>query len=207
MFIGSAGGPASPTADGWPTYLIPVCASLIYKDSIEVDEQRYPIHVEEQRLLPDTEGAGRFRVGSAIAVPGRRIGPHRGVLAGGAGSSRGCAVASRCCGRRCGRSTPPASGEEAPPWRRWSLRLASGIVSVSAAGPWGSARAQPEAVRHDIEEGRAHRGAARGVDPALSGPAEPYPVAERARGAYARLLREDRRSNRIRGRSSGRRSR
>jgi hypothetical protein len=30
---------------------------LIYKDSIEVDEQRYPIHVSEQRLLSDTEGS------------------------------------------------------------------------------------------------------------------------------------------------------
>ena len=63
LFVGSGGGPASPTADGWPTYLIPVCASLVYKDSVEVDEQRYPIHVYEQRLIPDSEGAGRHRGG------------------------------------------------------------------------------------------------------------------------------------------------
>jgi N-methylhydantoinase B len=63
LFVGSAGGPGSPTADGWPTYLIPVCASLIYKDSVEVDEQKYPIHVHEQRLVPDSEGAGRHRGG------------------------------------------------------------------------------------------------------------------------------------------------
>lgn len=63
VFIGSGGGPGSPTADGWPTYFIPVCASLVYKDSVEVDEQRYPIHVYEQRLIPDSEGAGRQRGG------------------------------------------------------------------------------------------------------------------------------------------------
>ena len=63
VFIGSGGGPGGPTADGWPTYLIPVCASLVYKDSVEVDEQRYPIHVHEQRLIPDSEGAGRHRGG------------------------------------------------------------------------------------------------------------------------------------------------
>lgn len=68
VFLGSAGGPASPEADGWPTYLLPVCASLVYKDSVEVDEQKYPIHVYEQRLLPDTEGAGRFRGGFGCLV-------------------------------------------------------------------------------------------------------------------------------------------
>ena len=68
LFLGSAGGPASPEADGWPTYLLPVCASLVYKDSVEVDEQRYPIHVFEQRLLPDTEGAGRHRGGLGCRV-------------------------------------------------------------------------------------------------------------------------------------------
>jgi N-methylhydantoinase B len=63
VFIGSGGGPGGPHADGWPTYLIPVCASLVYKDSVEVDEQRYPIHVYEQALIPDSEGAGRRRGG------------------------------------------------------------------------------------------------------------------------------------------------
>jgi N-methylhydantoinase B len=63
VFIGSGGGPGGPSADGWPTYLIPVCASLVYKDSVEVDEQRYPIHIHEQALIPDSEGAGRHRGG------------------------------------------------------------------------------------------------------------------------------------------------
>jgi len=63
VFIGSGGGPGGPSADGWPTYLIPVCASLVYKDSVEVDEQRYPIHIREQALIPDSEGAGRHRGG------------------------------------------------------------------------------------------------------------------------------------------------
>ncbi|HEY6780361.1 MAG TPA: hydantoinase B/oxoprolinase family protein, partial [Thermoleophilaceae bacterium] len=76
LFLGSAGGPASPEADGWPTYLLPVCASLVYKDSVEVDEQRYPIHVFEQRLLPDTEGSGRRRGGLGCRVSyGPKAGP------------------------------------------------------------------------------------------------------------------------------------
>jgi N-methylhydantoinase B len=68
VFIGSAGGPASPSADGWPTYLLPVTASLVYKDSVEVDELRYPIRVYEQSLIPDTEGAGRHRGGFGCLV-------------------------------------------------------------------------------------------------------------------------------------------
>jgi N-methylhydantoinase B len=33
----------------------------MYHDSTEVDEQKYPIHVWEKRLIPDSEGAGRQR--------------------------------------------------------------------------------------------------------------------------------------------------
>jgi N-methylhydantoinase B len=61
LFVGTAGGPGGPEADGWPTYMIPVVASLLYVDSVEVDEQKYPIHVDERRLIPDSEGAGRHR--------------------------------------------------------------------------------------------------------------------------------------------------
>ncbi len=61
IFLGSTGGPGGPVADGWPTYYLPVAASLMYHDSTEVDEQKYPIHVYEKRLIPDSEGAGRHR--------------------------------------------------------------------------------------------------------------------------------------------------
>src|ERR1700712_4475351 len=61
IFLGSTGGPGGPVADGWPTYYLPVAASLMYHDSTEVDEQKYPIHVFEKRLIPNSEGAGRQR--------------------------------------------------------------------------------------------------------------------------------------------------
>ena len=31
------------------------------RDSVEIDELRYPIRVAEQRIIPDSEGAGTFR--------------------------------------------------------------------------------------------------------------------------------------------------
>ena len=162
MFIGSAGGPGSPTADGWPTYLIPVCASLIYKDSIEVDEQRYPIHVEEQRLLPDTEGAGRFRGGlGCISVYGptdrpmsvaysleARDNPPRGVR-GGQSPSRTEVWKIETAGDRA--DVPPVAALELQPGER--------IVSVSAGGGgYGDPLTRdPAAVLHDVLEGWVSR--------------------------------------------------
>ncbi len=66
--LGSMGGPASPETDGWVGYGVPVIAGLMYRDSVEVDELKYAFHVEEQRLLADTEGAGRMR-----GAPGSRV--------------------------------------------------------------------------------------------------------------------------------------
>ena len=74
LFLGGGGGPGGPEADGWPTYMLPVVAALLYHDSIEVDEQKYPIHVEEQRLVPDSGGAGRRRGGLGSRVV---FGPKR----------------------------------------------------------------------------------------------------------------------------------
>ena len=63
IFLGGSGGPGGPEADGWPTYLSPVVAALLYHDSTELDEQKYAFHVYEKRLIPDSEGAGRHRGG------------------------------------------------------------------------------------------------------------------------------------------------
>ncbi len=100
IFLGGSGGPGSPEADGWPTYILPVCAALMYHDSTEVDEQKYPFHVYEKRLIPDSEGAGRHRggLGSSVVYGPKNLpmsvaytteghfNPPRGVRAGLAGS-------------------------------------------------------------------------------------------------------------------------
>ena len=46
---------------------LPVVAGLMYRDSVEIDEQKYPIIYKGVRLLADTGGAGRFR-----GAPGAR---------------------------------------------------------------------------------------------------------------------------------------
>ena len=69
LIAGSAGGPASPAADGWITYGIPVVGGLMYRDSIEVDELKHPMEFDFCRIVPGTGGAGRFR-----GAPGMEVG-------------------------------------------------------------------------------------------------------------------------------------
>ena len=62
------GGPASPQSDGWVTYGIPVVSGLMYRDSIELDEIKHPMHFESMRIIAGTGGAGHFRGGPAAEV-------------------------------------------------------------------------------------------------------------------------------------------
>ena len=57
---GTAGG-ASPRGDGWLTLGNACTAGMWTMDSVEIDELNYPLRVDERMLLPDSEGAGRYR--------------------------------------------------------------------------------------------------------------------------------------------------
>lgn len=61
IFLGTAGGPASSDCDGWIPYFSPVSGGRCYRDSVEIDEQKYPVIVDRLELLMDSGGAGRFR--------------------------------------------------------------------------------------------------------------------------------------------------
>ena len=53
MMLSTNGGPASPTADGWVNYAIPVIAGLMYRDSVEIDELKHPFRVESLGVVAD----------------------------------------------------------------------------------------------------------------------------------------------------------
>ncbi|MGV9802104.1 hydantoinase B/oxoprolinase family protein [Mycobacterium sp. NPDC003449] len=55
------GGPGGPQADGWLTLGHVGNAGMMLRDSVEIAEIHHPVRVVQQRILPDTEGAGRFR--------------------------------------------------------------------------------------------------------------------------------------------------
>jgi N-methylhydantoinase B len=61
LILAVTGGSGAPSADGWLTILGIGAAGFLYRDSVEIDEMKYPIVVHEQRIVPDSEGAGRFR--------------------------------------------------------------------------------------------------------------------------------------------------
>lgn len=54
-------GAGAPHADGWLTVIGVGVAGLQLHDSVEIDEMKYPIEVRRQEIIPDSEGAGRFR--------------------------------------------------------------------------------------------------------------------------------------------------
>ena len=68
MMLSTNGGPASPVADGWVNYAIPVIAGLMCRDSVEVDELKHPIRVRSLSLVEDSAGGGRRR-----GAPAQRI--------------------------------------------------------------------------------------------------------------------------------------
>ncbi|MHA1209753.1 MAG: hydantoinase B/oxoprolinase family protein [Candidatus Freyarchaeota archaeon] len=57
---GSGGGPAVHGHDGWLSYGIPVTGGVIYVDSIELNEQRFPILYKELGIVMDSGGAGKW---------------------------------------------------------------------------------------------------------------------------------------------------
>lgn len=61
LMVTTNGGPAGPKADGWVTFAIPVIAGLMYRDSVEIDELKYPVHIKTMRLVAGSGGAGRQR--------------------------------------------------------------------------------------------------------------------------------------------------
>ena len=158
VYFASSGGPAAPGEDGWLFYGIPVCAGLMYRDSIEVAEQKYPILIDEVRLQADSEGAGRFR-----GAPGSRItfgptdramtvayvidghyDPPRGVLGG--GDTQPHDVVKRLA---------DGAEQEVPKVGAIELRPGETVVSVTnGGGGYGPpAERDPERVRRDVEAG------------------------------------------------------
>lgn len=82
MILGTNGGPASPESDGWLTYLTTVVAGLCYRDSVEVDELKFPIHIRELRVSKDVAGVGKMRGAPGLdLIYGPRDTPMRVVFA------------------------------------------------------------------------------------------------------------------------------
>jgi N-methylhydantoinase B/oxoprolinase/acetone carboxylase alpha subunit len=98
LFFGSAGGPGGPSTDGWLTYFQAPTSGAMHVDSVEADEQKYPLIVRECRIRRDSEGEGWHRGAPGTICVWESLAPLRctysldghdhpaaGVLGGGAG--------------------------------------------------------------------------------------------------------------------------
>jgi N-methylhydantoinase B len=164
----SNGGPGSPWTDGWLNYGSPVIAGMMYRDSVEIDEQKYPVLVQSMEVLEDTAGPGQFR-----GAPGQRVvygprtdaltvvynidgsvHPPAGVNGGGEGSRASAA-----------RITAAGQIEELPAVSVERIEPGEWIVGVgNSGGGYGSPLDRDTAlVLDDVLEGLVSPGAARTV--------------------------------------------
>ncbi|MGH3040607.1 MAG: hydantoinase B/oxoprolinase family protein [Gaiellaceae bacterium] len=158
IFFAFTGGAGTPHEDAWLSIGHVGNAGMVLRDSVEVAETHHPIRVVRQSIVPDTEGAGRFRgAPSAYAEYGPvdcslevhyasdgAVNPAEGARGGLPGS-----LTKQFQRDRSGELT--ALGPTGP------VRLEPGetIVSVSSAGGgYGNPlERDPERVRHEAAEG------------------------------------------------------
>jgi N-methylhydantoinase B len=159
IFLAATGGAGTPVSDGFLSIIHVGNAGMCRHDSIEVDELHHPIHVAHRYLVPDTEGAGRFRgAPSAYCEFGPiegctlqlhytsdgTINPAQGARGGGPGGKAKAFKVER-------------SGESTPLPNCYGVTLAPGerVVSYSAGGGgYGPPHERdPARVVHDVVEG------------------------------------------------------
>lgn len=165
VFLGSQGGPGGPGYDGWLTFGNSVTNGLMLRDSVEVDEHKYPILVEELRVRTDSGGAGQWR-----GAPGAILsyGPVDGDMAayyvtdGHMNPPRGV-----CGGLDAAPSEPyiiEEDGTTTPAVLIGDVHLSKGQMlhhRLSGGGGYGApTRRDPEAVRSDVLAGFVSREAA-----------------------------------------------
>jgi N-methylhydantoinase B len=159
-------GAARAEQDGWVTSYCIAVTGMLHRDSVEIDEAKHPIRVLQERLLPDSEGAGRRRgtpsayvefcpVDCSIEVMTNMDGnktPARGVHGGYDGASA-----------QALRRLKDGRVEPLPGFHRIMLHEGESIISISASGGgYGNPRRRdPELVARDVGEGwitpeRAH---------------------------------------------------
>jgi N-methylhydantoinase B len=158
VYLGCTGGAGTPWTDGWLTILHVGNAGMCYQDSIEIDELRHPIFAHARRLIPDSEGAGRFRgalgaysefapVDCAMTVAYVADGNVNPAL----GTRGGLAGARSAQFRRKADGTL----EPVPACAEVLIGPDETMVSISGGGGGYGAPLErdPERVRHDVAEG------------------------------------------------------
>lgn len=75
MLLG--GGPGLYGYDGWISYGVAQDSGVLHQDSIEIDEQKYPIIFDKAELMPDSAGDGQWRGAPALQIV---MGPRKDAM-------------------------------------------------------------------------------------------------------------------------------
>jgi N-methylhydantoinase B len=169
VLLNCAGGAAMPDVDGWLTVGDLGAMGMVHTDSIESDEIQYPIYIYERNIIPDSEGAGRFRGApgtyaeygpipqaqmQVIYLTDGSVFPAPGARGGGYGG-------------RAGQAKRTVQGEVIAEGPTGPVHLTPG-ESIIALGPGGGGygnpwERDPERVRSDVLEGWITQGRAESV--------------------------------------------
>jgi N-methylhydantoinase B len=168
IFLAVTGGAGTPWTDAWLTIFHVGCAGMLRRDSVEIAELTHPLVVWEQHLVPDSEGAGRFRGAPAAYVEYGPVDTSMTVAYGCDGadeSAQGARGGLPGAGTRHYRRAADGSLEELLPYGLVTLADGERIVSITpAGGGYGPPRDRdPELVRHDVAEGLVSAERARDV--------------------------------------------
>ncbi len=158
MILGNSGGAGHPHGDGWLTNGETSDGGSMMRDSTEVLELLRPIRVWSDRIVPDTEGAGRFRGAPSLYVEYGPVETELEVLYAADGTVNP-ALGTR--GGESGALVRPfmrkADGEivALQAWTRVVLEPGETIVSISSGGGgYGPpVERDPDHVRRDVLEG------------------------------------------------------
>jgi N-methylhydantoinase B len=157
LFAGS-GGPGNPYSDGWVTLLSMGNAGMPQLHSVEIAEIQHPILIQQRAIVPDTEGAGRFR-----GAPGTltQFGPTLAPVEVGYVSDGTVFSAEGGCGGGPGghsrqwRRRADGSDEALPTYGQVVLHPGESMFSITAAGGgFGDPfEREPARVAEDVSEG------------------------------------------------------
>jgi N-methylhydantoinase B len=176
MILGNSAGAGHPHGDGWLTNGEVGDGGMMLRDSTEVIEYLRPIRIWNDRILPNTEGPGRFRGAPSLLVEYEPVGTEIQVMY----SADGCVYpAMGARGGLPGAVTRPykrtSDGKLEPqePWGDVTLKEGETMVSVSSGGGgYGPpCEREIERVRKDVAEG--------------------WITADRARSVYGVVLSDD----------------
>jgi N-methylhydantoinase B len=168
IFLAVTGGAGTPWTDAWLTIFHVGCAGMLRRDSVEIAELTHPLRVEQQRLLLDTEGAGRYRGAPSAYV---EYGPVDAALT----IAYGCdGAVNPALGARGGLPGGPAkhfrrAGDgqlaDLPSYGLVTIPDGERIVAITpGGGGYGPpVERDPERVRKDVVEGWISRDRARDV--------------------------------------------